>query len=125
LRKTPCPSYCHKEKAGFVTYTFLKCATARLIHYFKITNGNGERDLLRLLRHPHAKTRYDPQYAHGSKHEPRSEYEREIEYSGFQNLHDGLFATLFSIVMQQEKKEVKIQQFRKVYVTNPAFSLWQ
>jgi hypothetical protein len=38
-----------------------------------------------------------------------------IEYSGFQNLHDGLFATLFSIVMQQEKKEVKIQHFSLLY----------
>jgi hypothetical protein len=31
-----------------------------------------------------------PHNANDSKHEARSEYEREIEQSGFQNLHDGL-----------------------------------
>ena len=42
------------------------------------------------LRHSRAETRDGPPYANGSKHEGRSEYEREIEYATFQNLHDVL-----------------------------------
>jgi hypothetical protein len=40
LRKTVCTSYCHKEKAGFVTYTFLKGATASAQEKLKIMHGN-------------------------------------------------------------------------------------
>jgi len=49
------------------------------------------------LSHSRAETRDDPQYANGSKHEACSEYEREIEYASFQNLHNGCFGDIIIV----------------------------
>jgi len=38
--------------------------------------------------HSHPESRDNPQCANGSKHEARSEYEREIEHASFQNRHN-------------------------------------
>ena len=56
-------------------------------------NGDREHDRrFHQLSYSRAQTRDYPQYANGAKNEARSEYEGEIEYTRFQNLHSGLLS---------------------------------